>query len=420
MMNRRELLALIAAGAPTISAGANEGLKPMDWPRWRGPKADGVGQGQNLPLQWSRTENVRWSATLPGWGTSSPVVYGDRVFVTSQAQQGEKKSLLTLCFHRRTGEQLWLHDFGLGTNQRTHEKSNLAVNTPAVTKDAVYVAFGNSDVARYSHDGKLQWVTRYMELFGDPKMAWGYGTSPVVLHDSVTLPWDHHKGPCYLVGLDKRTGAVLWKKDRAIGTNHGTPLLVEHHGQTDILVPGKNRLTGFDAKTRTELWKFGEGEGPFNGEIVVSPVYGDGTVFLQLWRQSLIHAIRLRSNGQPPELVWVSEKPGPQEPSPVYYRGLLYVLLDNGVLTCLDGATGTEVYRKRLAGSCNSSPIANDGCIYLSNNDGTTFVVKAGKEFELLATNSLDERITASPAVSGDTLIYRTDSHLYCIGNDKA
>ncbi len=124
-----------------------------------------------------------------------------------------------------------------------------------------------------------------MELFGDPKMAWGYGTSPVVLHDSVVLPWDHHKGPCYLVGLDKRTGAVLWKKERAIGTNHGTPLLVEHHGQTDILVPGKNRLTGFDAKTRTELWKYGEGEGPFNGEIVVSPMYGDGTVFLQLWRQ---------------------------------------------------------------------------------------------------------------------------------------
>jgi hypothetical protein len=164
-------------------------------------------------------------------------VYGDRVFVTSQAQEGEEKSLLTLCFHRRTGEKLWFHDFGLGTNQRTHEKSNLAVNTPAVTKDAVYVAFGNSDIARYSHDGRLQWVTRYMELFGDPKMAWGYGTSPVVLHDSVVLPWDHHKGPCYLVGLDKRAGAVLWKKERAIGTNHGTPLLVEHHGQTDILVP---------------------------------------------------------------------------------------------------------------------------------------------------------------------------------------
>ncbi len=124
-MNRRELLALVAAGAPAISAGADQGLKATDWPRWRGPNADGVGRGQNLPLQWSRTENVRWSATLPGWGTGSPVVYGDRVFVTSQAQEGEKKSLLTLCFHRRTGEQLWFHDFGLGTDQRTMKSPTL-------------------------------------------------------------------------------------------------------------------------------------------------------------------------------------------------------------------------------------------------------------------------------------------------------
>ena len=135
-----------------------------------------------------------------------------------------------------------------------------------------------------------------------------------------------------------------------------TPLLVEHHGQTDILVSGKNRLTAFDAKTHAELWQYGEGEGPFNGEIIVSPVYGDGMVFLQLWRQSPIHAIRLTGNGQPPELVWVSEKPGPQEPSLLYYRGLLYALMDNGVLVCLDGKTGKEIYRERLGGGMQLVP----------------------------------------------------------------
>jgi outer membrane protein assembly factor BamB len=284
-----------------------------------------------------------------------------------------------------------------------------------VTSDAVYVAFGNSDIARYSRDGELIWVTRYMELFGDPKMAWGYGVSPVVLEDSVLLPWDHHKGPCYLVGLDKQTGRVLWRKERPIGTNHATPLLVEHDGQTDILVSGKNRLTAFDAATHEELWKYGEGGGPFNGEIVVSPVYGNGIVFLQLWRQSPIHAIRLKGNRQPPERLWVSEKPGPQEPSPLYYRGLLYVWMDNGVLVCLDGKDGKEIYRKRLGGASNSSPIGSGGRVYLSDNDGTTFVVEAGREFVLLATNHLGERITASPAVSGNRLYYRTDSHLYCI-----
>lgn len=390
-----------------------------DWPRWRGPQADGVADGGSLPERWSETENIRWRATLPGWGTSSPVVYGDRLFVTSQTERDGGKSLLTLCFDRNTGKELWRHDFGLGADQRAHEKSNLAVNTPAVTADSVYVAFGNSDIARYSHDGKLIWVKRYMEEFGDPRMAWGYGTSPLVLADSVVLPWDHHKGPCYLVGLDKATGRILWKKDRAIGTAHATPLLVEHHGQADILVSGKNRLTAFDAKTRAELWQYGEGEGPFNGEIVVSPVYGDGMVFLQLWRQSAIHAIRLNGGGRRPEAVWVSEKPGPQEPSPVYYRGLLYALMDNGVLVCLDGKTGKEVYRKRLGGACNSSPIAANGRIYFSNNDGVTFVVKAGREFELLAANSLGERITASPAVSGNELFYRTDSHLYSIGEGR-
>jgi outer membrane protein assembly factor BamB len=405
-----------AAAAPPGSRESRAG----DWPHWRGPRADGVADKARLPLRWSVTENVRWSARLPGWGTSSPAIYGDRLFVTSQLDEGGKRSLLTLCFDRRTGKELWRRDFGLGVNQRTHEKSNLAVNTPAVTADAVYVAFGNADVARYSHDGKLAWVTRYMEMFGDPKMAWGYGVSPLVLEDSVLLPWDHHKGPCYLAGLDKRTGKVLWKKDRPIGTSHSTPLLVEHDGQADILVSGKNRLTAFDARTHNELWQYGEGAGPFNGEIIVSPTYGDGIVFLQLWRQSAIHAIRLRGNGLAPERLWISEKPGPQEPSPVYYRGLLYSLMDNGVLVCLEGRTGKEVYRTRLGGACNSSPIAAGGRVYISDNDGVTFVVKAGREFELLARNELGERITASPAVSGDLLYYRTDSRLYCIGESGA
>jgi outer membrane protein assembly factor BamB len=378
-----------------------------------------VVDGRNLPVRWSQTENIRWSVKLPGWGTSSPVVYGNRVFVTSQLVDGGKKSLLTLCFDRKDGKELWRHDFGLGVDQRTHQKSNLAVNTPAVTDDAVYVAFGNADIARYTHDGQLIWVTRYIPKFGDPKMSWGYDLSPVVLDDSVLFPWDHHKGPCYLIGLDKLTGEIAWKKDRPIGTAHATPLFVDHHGQKDILVPGKHRLTAFDAKTHAELWQYGEGQGPYNGEIIVSPVYGDGLVFLQLWRQSPIHAIRLQGNGKPPEPVWVSDKPGPLESSLLYYRGLLYALLDNGVLVCLDGKAGQEHYRQRVGGACNSSPVASAGRIYVSDNDGKTLVVQAGSKFVLLATNDLGERITASPAISGSELLYRTDSHLYCVGQTR-
>jgi outer membrane protein assembly factor BamB len=412
------LVAFVGAVALLPSAAAPGERKPLptDWPRWRGLNADGVADGRNLPIRWSKTENVRWAVKLPGWGTSSPVVYGDRVFVTTQVTRAGKKALLTLCHDRRDGTERWRHDFGFGVDQRTHAKSNLAVNTPAVTADALYVAFGNADIARYSHDGKLVWVTRYLRLFGDPKMAWGYAVSPVVLNDGVLFPWNHHKGPCFLIGLDKRTGQVGWKQPRPIGTAHATPLVVDHHGRRDILVAGQNRLTAFDAATHAELWRYGQGEGPFNGEIISSPVHADGVVFLQLWRQSPIHAVRLTGGGKPPEPVWVSKKPGPVESSLLAYRGLVYALMDDGVLVCLDGKTGQEHYRQRLGGPCNASPVASDGRIYLSDTDGATFVVQAGTAFRLLGTNRLGERITASPAVSDDALIYRTDSHLYCIG----
>jgi len=391
-------------------------VKKTDWPQWRGPQANGVADGRKLPITWSTTENIIWSVTLPGWGTSSPVVFHDRVFVTTEVDENENKSLLTLCYDRSTGSEHWRHDFGLGINQRTHEKSNLAVNTPAVTDDAVYVAFGNAAAARYSHDGKVAWTTQYISRFGDPRMAWGYCLSPVVLHDAILFPWDHHTGPCFLIGLNKMTGDIAWMKDRPIGTVHATPLLVEHHRQSDILVPGKHRLTAYDVETHEELWVYGEGSGPYNGEIIVSPVFGDGVVYLQLWRQSHIHAIRLNGDGKFPTRLWESTKPGPVEPSLLYYRGLLYALMDNGVLVCPDGKTGDEHYRHRLGGNCNSSPVASDGRIYISNNDGTTFVVEAGSEFRLLAQNELGQRITASPAISGDWLLHRTDSNLFCIG----
>ncbi len=200
--------------------------RATDWPRWRGPQANGVADDRNLPIRWSQTKYVCWSVKLPGWGTSSPVVHRNRVYVTSEVDEGDKKSLLTLCFDRETGKELWRDDFGFGVNQKTYDKSNLAVNTPAVTDDGVFVAFGNSDIAGYSHDGKLLWVNRYISNFGDPKMSWGYGLSPLVLDDAVLFPWDHHTGPCFLIGLNKQTGKVAWKKARPIGTAHATPLLV--------------------------------------------------------------------------------------------------------------------------------------------------------------------------------------------------
>ena len=145
-------------------------------------------------------------------------------------------------------------------------------------------------------------------------------------------------------------------------------------------------------------------------------MYHDGVLFAQLWRGSKIHALRLSAKGKPPDTLWVSKRPGPIESSPLYYRGLLYALMDNGVLACLDGKTGEELYRERIAGDCNSSPVAANGRLYMSDNDGKTYVIQAGRELRILATNELGERITASPAITGDWLIYRTDSRLWCVG----
>lgn len=184
------------------------------------------------------------------------------------------------------------------------------------------------------------------------------------------------------------------------------------------MIPGQNRLTAFDAQTRRELWVYGEGEGPYNGEIISSPVYGDGMVFFQLWRDTKIQALRLQGDEKPPVPVWASKKPGPVESSILYYRGLVYSWLDNGVLVCLDGKNGEELYRERLGRAANSSPVASEGRIYFSDNDGKTYVVQAGRNFRLIATNPLGERISASPAISGNRLIYRTDSHLYCIDEE--
>ena len=174
---KRVQITLCLAGFLLIASAVADAPKTLssDWPRWRGPNADSVADGRNLPVRWSQTENIRWSVKLPGWGTSSPVVFGNRVFVTSQLEKSGKKSLLTLCLDRQDGKELWRHDFGFGVDQKTNPKSNLAVNTPAATEDAVYVAFGNADIARYSHEGKLIWVHRYLPRFGDPKMAWEIG-----------------------------------------------------------------------------------------------------------------------------------------------------------------------------------------------------------------------------------------------------
>lgn len=414
-VSRRRFTVGSAALLWSLSTHRGQTADVSEWANWRGPGGLGIADGCAPPTQWSQTAGVVWSADLPGWGTSSPVVRDGRVIVTSMDGEADRRSLQTLCYSLADGEEMWRHDFGFGFSQPTHQKTSLAMNTPIITSDAVYVSFGNAEFACYSLEGRLQWVKRLVEELGDPKTAWGWGTSLLLSGDHLIFNWDHHAGPCWMIGLARKTGEIAWKVDRPIGTSHSTPLRLQHHQQTDLLVPGKNRVTAFRAEDRKPLWVYGEGSGPYNGEIIVSPTAGDGMVFTQLWRQSPIHALRLMPDGQPPTTVWISDKPGPQEPSLLYYRGILYCLLDTGILVAYQGQTGKELYRERIAAECNSSPLAADGRIYVSDIRGKTVVLAAGPEPKILARNDLGERITSSPAVVAGRMLIRTDSSLWCL-----
>ena len=412
MSTRSALVTFFVATIASVSVAAADQESP-DWSQWRGSMGSGVSATACPPTSWGASSNVRWRTDVPGHGHSSPVVRHGRVFITTQIDEGTRKQLLTICYSLQTGAEIWRHDFGFGLDQPTHATSNLAANTPYVTDYEVLVAFGNAELAAYSLDGQLRWVERLVGRFGNPREAWGWGASPVVYGKDVLFLWDHHAGPCKLLGLSVADGQVAWEIDRAIGTCHATPLVVQRPNRVIFLVSGKNRLTAYDAASRQQLWQFGEGSGPFNGEIIVSPVCQQDVVFTQLWRKSPIHAIRLKPDDSPPELLWTSAKPGAEQPSLLVYQGMLYAIGDNGVLTCYEALSGRECFHRRLDGEFRSSPVAANHNIYFTNTSGTTFVIAAGDKYVLLASNCLSEAIVASPALTSDSIISRTDAALW-------
>jgi outer membrane protein assembly factor BamB len=419
-----------------------------DWAQFRGPAA-GITREKGFPTRWGTTENVVWKADVPGLGWSSPIIAGDRVFLTTVASSGKveepKKGLyfggertkppadphrwLVLCHDFRTGQKLWERTAHEGVPEITrHVKNSYASETPVTDGKRVYAYFGNVGVYCYTLDGEPVWSKKlgsYKTRFG-----WGTAASPVVYKDRLYIVNDNEE-KSFLVALDAATGQEVWRVDRDEKSNWVTPFVWENEKRTELVTAGSNRVRSYDLDGKL-LWEL-KGMSviaiptPFarHGLLYVSSGYVmDKTKPVYAIRPGAAGDISLQENETKNEFIaWSLPKAGPYNVSPLVFGDYLYILYDQGFLACYDAKTGAEVYPKQRidtrAAAFTASPWAYDGKVFCHSEDGDTFIIQAGPEFKVLGKNSLEETCLATPALSRGSLVIRTQSKLYRIGNSR-
>jgi outer membrane protein assembly factor BamB len=447
MSDRRSAFLTVAA----VSLAAST-LAAQHWPQWRGPSSQGLSPETGLPVTWSVSRNIAWRAPLAGLGTSSPIVWGDRVIVTSQlgasmvaggdahpqlarderslaerekpigGQRLEQDpaagevSLVVEAFSRSDGRRLWEHRTkATGELPRVHEKHNLATPTPVTDGQRVYAWFGNGQVVALDMEGRLVWSRHLGSEFAPFRTLWGHGSSPALYGDLLILLCDH-LSDAYLLAVDARTGKDRWKADRGEGrTSHSTPVVVRGPGGAELVVNSSERIDAYDPATGLLLWHAGAPR----QTPVPSAVFHDGRIYLSRgYRNSDYMAIRPGGRGDvsATHVEWQGTSGASYVPSIVYYDGLLYMTNEVGIVTCADARTGERVWRHRLGGLFFASPVAGDGKVYMVSETGETFVLRAGRTPEVLARNELEERFLASPAISGGRLFLRSDRTLFAVG----
>ena len=395
-------------------------LNAADWPQFRGPGGQGHSDATNLPLTWSETENVVWKVPVAGLGWSSPSIQGDQIWLTTAIDDG--KSLHAIALDRATGKTI--HDvvvFELADPGAVHSKNSHASPTPLIEDDRVYIHFGAHGTACLKTDGSVVWKTQ--ELKHDHRH--GPGGSPVIYQNLLILNCDGSDLQ-YVVALDKNTGKEVWKKkrehigeDRISGKSsvpmaYTTPLLTEINGKIQLLSSGADSIVSYDPLTGDERWWF-RYDGYSN---VPRPVVGKGHVFISSgYDRPEFFAVRVDGTGDVTEshLAWNMKKAAPLNPSPLLLGDELYLVSDNGIATCLDAVSGEQHWQERIGGNFSASPTFADGRIYFLDEEGKTTVVAPGKKFEVLASNQLEGRTLASPAMVDSSIFLRTDTHLYRI-----
>ena len=430
------LLALVV----TNSAGAFAG---PGWPQWRGPSGQGVSEEKNLPTTWNTVSNIKWKAVIPGRGHSSPIVLGNRIFLTT-AIEGEvvpgaaavkhmddgkeflhpdsigadhKHQFQVIAIDRKTGKIVWSQTAFEGTPyDNRHRKSSYAASTPATDGTNVYAFFGTEGLYAYSIDGKLKWKADLGKL---GTVGMGTGTSPIIYRDLVIVQCDEENGASsFIVAVNKNTGKEAWRTPRKVQVSWSTPLLVQTSKRAELITSGTEFVIAYDPVTGQELWR----HNGVKSNAIPSPVANNGVVFVSAgFPAKIAMAITLGGTGDLADTVlWKYEKGTAYVPSPILYGDYLYLTSDRGILTCLDAKTGEVKYeggRVPVPASFTASPVAFDGKILLTSEDGDTFVVKAGPKHEILGTNSVGEPVYASPAVADGNIFIRGERNLYCIGS---
>ncbi len=400
------------------------------WPTWRGPGAIGIGDGETLPDRWDPEGGNRWKVEIPGTSTSTPVVWGEQIFLTTQigrspiARRGEdavgpeaddQLTFVVMSLDRGTGDVLWTREIpSEGTLPATHLKHNLASPSPATDGKVVAVWFATGQALAFDLQGKELWRRNLAEEYGSFEIRWAHGSSPT-LHDGRVYFLCEHQ-TAYLLALDAATGDNVWRVDRGeAGRSYTTPLLIETGGGPQLVVNASRRIDAYDPDTGALLWRAGQ---PIRVPVS-TPVFDDGVLYTSRgYRSGPYMAIRVgdeREGGDITEAntLWRVGTGAPYVSSLLHYRGLVYMATENGVVSAVDAATGETVWRERLGGNFSASPVGADGKVYLANEEGEFFVLEASREFRVISQTSLPEGIKASPVISGDHILMRSARYLY-------
>ena len=408
-------LVMVAAAAAPLCA--------EDWPRFRGPTGQGISHETGVPSEWSATSNIAWKTPIPGEGWSSPVVSGDRVFLTAATDGG--RSYRALCLDAATGAVRWDTEVLRQEPDNKAGQNSYASATPVVGGERLYVLAADGSLAALSMDGAVLWTNREFKYYSQH----GLGVSPILWNDLVIVPFDwSSRGPDKTVGwqkpwedsvilaYDKGTGKVRWRGKRGKSRiAHVTPQVMTDGGLSVLLTAAGDVIQGFDPATGERIWTASNpGEG-----VVPSLVVGGGMVFQTSgFTDPAIRAVRLGGKGDvtATHVAWEQKKDVPMIPSMLYAEPHLFTITEGGAAVCLKAATGEIVWRQRLPGPYSASPVWAEGRIYFLSERGETTVVQAGPEFKVLATSALGEKCCASPAVSGGRIFIRSEKNLYAIG----
>ena len=427
---RAVIILIIVTSKPSTASAEN-------WPQWRGPRGTGVSNESRLPLVWNEKRGLLWKRDLPGWGASTPIVWGDAVFVTSHDDKGQL-SLQRL--DSVTGETFWNRIVGEGqaprsgpprSQQKFHALHNLASPSPITDGKRVVVHFGNGDLACYDFAGTQIWKRNLQADYGAYTIWWGHANSLVVIGNAVISVClqdsleDVRATPVdsYVVAHDLRDGHERWKTKRKTAAKaeacdaYTTPLLVEFEGKRQLIVSGGNQLDAYDPITGKQLWYYSELNG---GRTVTGATHEEGLVFATAGMKSELVAVALGKSGQlnRRDVLWRFEQGTPDTCCPVVWNRLLFTITDDGIARCCDALTGQFKWRERLKGEYKASPVVAGGRIFFLNMTGLCTVVSAMPKFDRIIENQLDDETIASPAISDGKIFIRGKKALYCVGSE--